>query len=37
MANTDQLNIIMQGPKAWNAWREENPHVRLDLNIEEAV
>ncbi|CAK8725059.1 hypothetical protein KKHLCK_15750 [Candidatus Electrothrix laxa] len=31
MANRKQLKILKQGVKAWNAWREENPDVKINL------
>ncbi len=31
MANPEQLALLKQGVDAWNAWREENPEVILDL------
>jgi hypothetical protein len=31
MANAEQLSILKQGVEAWNAWRKENPDVRIDL------
>ena len=32
MANRKHLDILKQGVSVWNAWREENPDVRPDLN-----
>jgi len=32
MANPDHLEILNQGEKAWNQWREDNPEVIPDLN-----
>ncbi len=31
MADIKQLEIIKQGPEAWNKWRKENPGVNVDL------
>jgi uncharacterized protein YjbI with pentapeptide repeats len=31
MANEELLAILRQGVEVWNAWREENPTVNLDL------
>lgn len=31
MANDEHWKIIRQGPKAWNAWKEQNPLIRADL------
>ena len=31
MANEEQLAILKQGVEVWNKWREENPHVEIDL------
>lgn len=31
MANPDDLEKLCQGPKFWNAWREENPDIIPDL------
>jgi hypothetical protein len=31
MANAEQLEILKQGVEVWNTWREENPHVPIDL------
>jgi hypothetical protein len=31
MANEEQLAIIRQGPKAWNAWRRNHPDIKPDL------
>ena len=31
MANEEHLNILKQGVKTWNQWREENPDIRPDL------
>ncbi len=31
MANEEHLQILEQGVKAWNQWREENPEIRPDL------
>jgi len=32
MADPQHLDVIRQGVKAWNAWREENPRLRADLS-----
>jgi uncharacterized protein YjbI with pentapeptide repeats len=32
MADEEQLAVIRQGSDAWNAWREQNPDVRVDLS-----
>lgn len=32
MANPDHLDKLCQGPKVWNEWRRENPHVVPDLS-----
>ena len=31
MANEEQLEIIRQGVKIWNAWRTANPTYKVDL------
>lgn len=31
MANPEHLEILKQGMKVWNEWRELNPEVRPDL------
>lgn len=31
MANSEHLEKLYQGPKIWNAWRDENPDVVPDL------
>lgn len=31
MADEEHLNIIRQGPNAWNAWRSANPKIQPDL------
>ena len=36
MANSEHLNILKQGVKVWNEWREENPEVEQKLIEEEA-
>jgi hypothetical protein len=33
MANREHLNILAQGIKAWNKWREENPDIIPDLRL----
>jgi uncharacterized protein YjbI with pentapeptide repeats len=32
MANPEHLKILRQGVKAWNTWREVNPHLTPDLS-----
>jgi uncharacterized protein YjbI with pentapeptide repeats len=32
MANDDHTAQLMRGVPAWNAWRDENPDIRPDLN-----
>ena len=32
MANQEQLEILKQGVKAWNKWREEEPETEVDLS-----
>ena len=32
MANPEHLNILKQGVKAWNTWREKNRSVFPDLS-----
>jgi hypothetical protein len=32
MANQEQLDILKQGVKVWNQWREEYPDIRPDLS-----
>ena len=32
MANEEQLELLKQGTKVWNKWREENPETAVDLN-----
>jgi len=32
MANQEQLEILKQGIKVWNKWREDNPDVKIDLS-----
>lgn len=32
MADEEQLKILKQGVEVWNAWREENPGVVVDLS-----
>jgi uncharacterized protein YjbI with pentapeptide repeats len=39
MADEEQLTVLRQGTDAWNAWRQRNPDVRVDLdgaNLAEA-
>jgi uncharacterized protein YjbI with pentapeptide repeats len=31
MADEEHLKILLQGVKAWNRWRDENPGIRPDL------
>ena len=32
MANDEHVALLLkQGVAAWNAWRDENPDIRLDL------
>lgn len=32
MANQEQLEILKQGVKVWNQWRDENPHTMIDFS-----
>jgi hypothetical protein len=32
MANPEHLKILQQGVAVWNAWREGNPEIILDLS-----
>ena len=32
MANNQQMDLLKQGPQAWNAWRAEQTEVRVDLS-----
>jgi uncharacterized protein YjbI with pentapeptide repeats len=32
MANDDHIAQLKKGVAAWNAWRQENPDIRPDLN-----
>ena len=32
MANQEQLEILKQGVKAWNKWREQEPETEVDLS-----
>ena len=32
MANEEQLKIILQGPEAWNEWRQQNQSIPKDLS-----
>jgi len=32
MAKQEHLDILKQGVKAWNHWREEHPEIRPDLS-----
>jgi uncharacterized protein YjbI with pentapeptide repeats len=39
MANDEHVELLKQGVAAWNAWRDENPDIRPDLqgaNLSEA-
>ncbi|HEU5379435.1 MAG TPA: toll/interleukin-1 receptor domain-containing protein [Ktedonobacteraceae bacterium] len=39
MANQEHLDILSQGVKVWNTWRQEHPEIRPDLskaNLKEA-
>ncbi len=31
MANPEHLDLLKQGVSVWNAWREENEGVQVDL------
>ena len=31
MANQEQLDILKQGVKVWNAWRQDHPGIEIDL------
>jgi hypothetical protein len=31
MANDEHVALLKQGVDAWNAWRDQNPHIRPDL------
>jgi uncharacterized protein YjbI with pentapeptide repeats len=31
MANQTQLDLLKAGVEGWNAWREANPGVKVDL------
>ena len=31
MANPEHVNVLKQGPGAWNAWRADNPQILPDL------
>ena len=33
MADQEALRILMQGVRAWNAWRDENPEARPNLRL----
>jgi uncharacterized protein YjbI with pentapeptide repeats len=33
MANPKHLEILKQGAKVWNAWRDENPNIRPNLSF----
>lgn len=33
MANQEHLNILNQGVKTWNQWRDANPSIRPDLQL----
>ncbi len=32
MANNQQMDLLKQGPQAWNAWRTEQTEVSVDLS-----
>jgi uncharacterized protein YjbI with pentapeptide repeats len=32
MADEEQLAVLCQGKNAWNAWREQNPNIRVNLS-----
>jgi hypothetical protein len=32
MANRGTVKLVKEGPRAWNAWRIENPDIRPDLS-----
>ena len=32
MANKEQMNLLKQGPQAWNAWRAEQAEANVDLS-----
>ena len=32
MADEEHVELLQQGVKVWNKWREENPEVRPDLS-----
>ena len=32
MANNQQMDLLKQGPQAWNAWRAEQTEVSVDLS-----
>ena len=32
MPNQEQLEILKQGVRIWNKWRDENPHISPDLS-----
>ena len=32
MTNQEQLDLLKEGVETWNAWREENEGVRVDLS-----
>lgn len=32
MPNSEHLEIVQQGVRTWNAWREDNPAIRPDLS-----
>jgi uncharacterized protein YjbI with pentapeptide repeats len=32
MVNAEHVAILRQGTVAWNAWRDDNPHIRPDLS-----
>jgi len=32
MVNAEHVAILKKGTEAWNAWRNDNPHIRPDLS-----
>ena len=32
MANEEHVALLKQGMDAWNAWRDKNPDILLDLS-----
>ena len=33
MSNSNHLQLLHKGAKAWNEWRRENPDIRPDLSM----